>query len=62
MKVQFPDEAEILLHGVKTGSGAHPTTYPISARGGAMKLSTQFHLDMRLRICGAISPLPHTSL
>jgi hypothetical protein len=53
-----------LRQRVQTGSGAHPASYPVGAGGntaGGVKLTTRLHLTPRLRMCGAIPPLPHTS-
>jgi hypothetical protein len=58
-----------LHHGVQTGSGAHPTFYPMGTRGfspgdkaaGVVKLTTQLHPVPRSRMRGAILSLPNTS-
>jgi hypothetical protein len=47
-----------LRHRVQTDSGAHPASYPIRNKG--VKLTTHLPLVPRLRIRGAVSPLPHT--
>jgi hypothetical protein len=51
----------------QNNSWAHPVSYPtdtaIFPRGcsdRSMKLTTHFHLELKLRMRGAISPLPHT--
>jgi hypothetical protein len=57
------------LHVVQTGSGAHPTTYPMGNRGlfprnysgRGMRLTTHLQLVSRSRIRGATHLLPHTS-
>jgi hypothetical protein len=55
-----------LYHRVQTGSGAHPTSYPVS---GALSLGIKrpghevtipLHLVPRSRMCGAIPALPST--
>jgi len=35
--------------------------FPWSLNGWGMKLTTHFHLGLKLRMSGAISPLPITS-
>jgi hypothetical protein len=53
-------------HRVQTGSGTHPASYPMGARGSfpgakaseASKLTTHLHLVPRSRMRGAITPLP----
>jgi hypothetical protein len=56
------------LPHVKTGSGAHPPSYPTGTgnsfpevQRSGMKLTTYIHLVPRLRMRGAILPFPHTS-
>jgi hypothetical protein len=60
---------ESFRHRFQAGSGAHSASYGMCTRGcfpvgksdGSMKLTTPLHLELRLRMCGAIPPLPHTS-
>jgi hypothetical protein len=55
---------------IQTGSGACPASYPMGTGGsfpggkvaGGMKLNIHLHIVLRLRMCGAIPPLPNTSL
>jgi hypothetical protein len=52
-----------LLHVVQTGSGVHPTSYPMATGGSfprGVKLTTDFQLVPRSRKCGSIHLLPHT--
>jgi hypothetical protein len=59
--VRFPagDGNSSLHHRVQTGSGAHPASYPMGARGSFLgsKLTTHLHLVPRSRMRGGISPL-----
>jgi hypothetical protein len=56
-----------LRHFVQTGSEDHPASYPmtpVSLSPGVKRPGREgdhLHLVPRLRMCGAISPLPHTS-
>jgi len=45
---------------VQTGTGAHPVSSAVGT-GWTVKLITHLHLVSRLRILGAVPPLPHTS-
>jgi len=54
-----------LCHHVQTGSGAHPTSYPLGSGAltpGVKQLGHEAdhssHLVPRLRMCGAIPTLP----
>jgi hypothetical protein len=58
-----------LHHLIQISCGAHPASYLIGTGGffwgkinWGMKLTTHLHLVPRLRICGAVPPLLHTSL
>jgi len=67
--VQFLEGDFSLCHDIQSDSGAYPTSHligsggslyliPCEESGWGMKLTTHFHLQQRLRMCGAISPLP----
>jgi len=53
-------------HCVQTGSVTHPASYtmstgsshPVGKVVGGMKLTTELHLVLKLRMCVAIAPLP----
>jgi hypothetical protein len=55
-----------LRHRVRTGSGTHPASYPTRTgrsfpegqSGRDVTLTAQLHLVPRLKMCGAITPLP----
>jgi hypothetical protein len=55
-----------LQYRVQSGSGAHPTSYPMGTRGSfpggksgwGVKLTTQLLLVLRSKMRGAILPLP----
>jgi hypothetical protein len=57
------------LHNcVQISSGAHSASYPLGigvsfpwGKGWAMKLTSHLYLLLRLKMCGAIPPLLHTS-
>jgi len=52
-----------LRHHVQTGSRAHPASYPVVISPEVKRperVTTHFRLVSRLRIRGAISPLPNT--
>jgi hypothetical protein len=59
----------LFRHRVHTGSRAHPASYSIGTgscfygvkSAGRYKLTTYLHLVPRLRMSGAISPLPTSS-
>jgi hypothetical protein len=61
--VLFPAGAEkecfSLRHRVQTSSGTRPASCAVGTRG--VKLTTQLHLVPRVRIRGALPPLPHKS-
>jgi hypothetical protein len=46
-----------LFQSIHTGSGTHPASNSACTR---KKGATQFHLVLKLRMCGAVSPLPNT--
>jgi hypothetical protein len=49
----IPARSKICLqHVVQTGSGSHPTSYPMDVGGGGVKLTTHFHLVSRWRMMG----------
>jgi hypothetical protein len=59
--ITFTDAMVSHHHRVQTGSGAHPASYANSywvllLRG--VKLTSHLHIVSRLRMCGAIPPLP----
>jgi len=68
--IEFPAGAGdfSLFPCVQAGSGAHTVSYPMGTAGPwrwsgwGMKLTAHLHLAPRLRMDGAIPPLPHTSL
>jgi hypothetical protein len=57
-----------LRHRGQTGCGAHPASSPMGAKGSfsggggecgrSVKLTTYLHLVLKLRILGAVFPLP----
>jgi hypothetical protein len=61
-------QANSSRHRVQICSGAHLVSYPMSTggsfrggkAGGSVKLTTHLQLVPMLRMCGAITPLPHT--
>jgi hypothetical protein len=57
-----------LHHRVQTGSGVRPAfcamdtgALPLGWGGQGVRLATRLHLALRLRMCGAVPPLPRTS-
>jgi hypothetical protein len=59
----------LIVTASRPALGAHTTSYPMCARGSfprkssgrVVKLTTHLHLMPRLRMRGAVPPLPHTS-
>jgi hypothetical protein len=56
-----------ILYMVQTGSGVHPTSYPMGTGGSfpgvngrGLKMTTHFKLGPRSRKCRSVHPLPHT--
>jgi hypothetical protein len=69
VRVRVPVESRISpLHVVRTGSGVHPTFYPMGTGGSfpggqsgrGVKLTTHLQLVPRSRKYGSIHSLPHT--
>jgi hypothetical protein len=60
IRVRIPaGDGNFSRHRVQTSSGAHPTSYPMGARGGrGLKLTTHRHIVPRSRMRGAIRLLP----
>jgi len=60
----IPGRGWDLSHCIQTGTGAHPTSYP-KGNGdspGVKRPERDYsHLVPRLRMRGAVPPLPHTS-
>lgn len=56
-------EREIFLHSVHTGSGVPLASYAgalsprVKRGGGDLKLTTDFHLVVKLRMIGAVPPV-----
>ena len=50
-----------LFQRVMTTPGAHPASYVQDSRVAGSKLTTHRHLEPKLRMSGAIPPLPQTS-
>jgi len=53
-----------IRHRVQAGSGVYPASYPTDTGGSypqgysGSKLTTHLHPDLKLRVSGAIPPLP----
>jgi hypothetical protein len=65
-RVRFPAGVEIVLfdNGLNASSGTHPAFFHQSTGNfypGSVKLTIHLHLVPRLRMCGAILQLLHTS-
>jgi hypothetical protein len=65
-RVRFLEEAGniSLRHGVQTGSGAHPDSYPMGKRGSfpGGKADNSPSFSAKVKECRAIPPLPNTPL
>jgi hypothetical protein len=68
-RVRFPAVQNFsLLHGVQTGSGAHPASYPMATGGSFSEVKWQereadhsLPSNAEVKKGGAIPPLLHTS-